>query len=135
MAEDIAISAEGLGKKYLIDHEAEREPYVAFRDAIAKAVRNALRLGADGLRGRLTRKGHTKEEFWALKEVSFEIAHGEVVGIVGRNMARARARCSRFSRASPSRAKVGSRSRGASRASSRSAPAFIPSLPGARKSN
>jgi ABC-type polysaccharide/polyol phosphate transport system ATPase subunit len=85
MAEDIAISAEGLGKKYLIDHEAEREPYVAFRDAIAKAVRNALRLGADGLRGRLTRKGHTKEEFWALKEVSFEIAHGEVVGIVGRN--------------------------------------------------
>ena len=32
MADDVVIRAEGLGKKYIIGHEAERERYVALRD-------------------------------------------------------------------------------------------------------
>ena len=37
------------------------------------------------LRGRQIVKGDKIEEFWALKDVSFEVEHGEVVGIIGRN--------------------------------------------------
>ena len=42
MADDVVISAEGLGKKYVIGHEAERERYVTLRDVIARAARGAL---------------------------------------------------------------------------------------------
>lgn len=40
---------------------------------------------ADMLRGRQIQGGDEVEEFWALKDLDFEIAQGEVVGIVGRN--------------------------------------------------
>ena len=37
------------------------------------------------LRGRQVVQGDEIEEFWALKDVSFEVEQGEVIGIVGRN--------------------------------------------------
>ena len=43
MADDVIIRAEGLGKKYLIGHRAEREHYVALRDVLAGGVRNLWR--------------------------------------------------------------------------------------------
>src|SRR5262245_45458319 len=85
MPGDVVIRAEGLGKKYIIGHEAERESYVALRDVIARGVRNAWRRTADMVRGRAIVAGDTTEEFWALKDVSFEVKRGEVVGIIGRN--------------------------------------------------
>jgi ABC-type polysaccharide/polyol phosphate transport system ATPase subunit len=85
MAEDIVIRAEGLGKKYVIGHEAQRERYVALRDVIARSVRNIGRIAADMARGRVVVPGDTIEEFWALKDVSFEVKRGEVLGIIGRN--------------------------------------------------
>jgi lipopolysaccharide transport system ATP-binding protein len=67
-----------LGKKYRIRHQ-RRERYVALRDVIADGFRNALRGKADD------RAAPATEDFWALKEVSFEVKRGEVIGIIGRN--------------------------------------------------
>ena len=52
MAEDVVIRAEGLGKKYVIGHAAERERYVALRDVLARSVRNFGRTTMDLVRGR-----------------------------------------------------------------------------------
>ncbi len=46
MAGDVVIRAEGLGKKYVIGHEAERERYTALRDVIARNVKRLARSGA-----------------------------------------------------------------------------------------
>jgi len=85
MADDIVIRADGLGKKYVIGHAAERERYVALRDVMARGARAAWRKTADVLRGRALIGGDTTEEFWALRDVSFEVKRGEVLGIIGRN--------------------------------------------------
>ena len=82
---DVVIRAEGLGKRYLIGHETERERYVALRDVISRSARNFVRSAGDMMRGRQLVAGNEIEEFWALKEVDFEIRRGEVVGIIGRN--------------------------------------------------
>jgi lipopolysaccharide transport system ATP-binding protein len=85
MAEDVVIRTEGLGKKYLIGHQAERERYVALRDVLARGARDFWRKTVGTARGRAIIAGDTVEEFWALKDVSFEVRRGEVLGIIGRN--------------------------------------------------
>jgi homopolymeric O-antigen transport system ATP-binding protein len=85
MADDIVIRAEGLGKKYLIGHEAARERYVALRDVLARGAKNLWRKTTDMALGRAIVSGDTVEEIWALKDVSFEVKRGEVLGIIGRN--------------------------------------------------
>ncbi len=82
---DVVISAEGLGKKYLIGHEANRERYSALRDVTMRMAKGFVKSAMDMLRGRELVHGDEVEEFWALKDVSFEIKRGEVVGIIGRN--------------------------------------------------
>lgn len=82
---DVVIRAEGLGKSYLIGHESERERYVALRDVIARGARNLVRTVGNVVRGRQLVVGGQIEEFWALKDVNFEIRRGDVVGIIGRN--------------------------------------------------
>ena len=82
---DVVIRAEGLGKKYLIGHQAERERYVALRDVVGRTAKGLLRSAKDMIRGRQLVAGDEVEEIWALKDVSFEIRRGEVVGIIGRN--------------------------------------------------
>jgi lipopolysaccharide transport system ATP-binding protein len=85
MADDVVIRAEGLGKKYSIGHEAERERYVALREVLVRGANNFWRMAADMARGRAIAAGDSVEEFWALKDVSFEVKRGEVLGIIGRN--------------------------------------------------
>jgi lipopolysaccharide transport system ATP-binding protein len=68
------IKTEGLGKKYIISHEAQ-EKYTALRDVIHNKTKDLFR----------KRIQTTKEEFWALKDINFEIKSGEVIGIIGRN--------------------------------------------------
>lgn len=85
MKDDIVIRAEGLGKRYWVGHEAERERYVALRDVLARTARNAWRKTRDLAHGRDIVVGDTVEEFWALRDLSFEVRRGEVLGIIGRN--------------------------------------------------
>ena len=76
---DAIITVEGLGKCYRLHHQ-RRERYVALRDVIADRVK-----GLFGARISEPETRNTEEDFWALKDVSFEIKRGEVVGIIGRN--------------------------------------------------
>ncbi len=85
MADDIAIRAAGLGKKYVIGHQSERARYTTLRDVIDHGARNVLRTASDLLRGRAMVAGDTTEDVWALKDVDFEVKIGEVIGIIGRN--------------------------------------------------
>ncbi len=85
MAADVVIRAQGLGKKYMIGHQAERERYVALRDVLARNLRGLARSAGDLVSGRAMVAGDEIEEFWALRDVDFEIRRGEVVGVVGRN--------------------------------------------------
>jgi lipopolysaccharide transport system ATP-binding protein len=83
---DIAISVENLSKRYVIGHESEqRERYKALRDIIGREARNFMRKAADLFCGRQIVQGDEVEEFWALRDVSFEVKQGEVLGIIGRN--------------------------------------------------
>jgi lipopolysaccharide transport system ATP-binding protein len=83
---DIVIAAENLSKSYLVGHQStERERYTALRDVIAWEARNFVRRTTDLFRGRSIVQGDDVEEFWALRDVSFEISRGEVLGIIGRN--------------------------------------------------
>src|SRR4029450_5305525 len=83
---DIAISVENLSKSYLIGHQArQRESYTALRDVLAREVRNFARKGLDFVGGREIVQGDEVEQFWALRDVSFDVKRGEVLGIIGRN--------------------------------------------------
>jgi len=76
-----AIKVEGLGKRYRI---GERQQYKALRDVLTDAVYAPVRAAGRLLRGG-SREAQPDSTIWALKDVSFEVAHGEVLGIIGRN--------------------------------------------------
>ncbi len=73
-----AISIRDLGKMYRLNHQGKQTD--SFREAITSMVFSPWRR-LKQLRG----ADETMEEFWALKEVSFDVQPGEVVGIIGRN--------------------------------------------------
>jgi lipopolysaccharide transport system ATP-binding protein len=83
---DIAISVENLSKSYLVGHNAAKtDRYVSLRDVVANNARNLVRKTRDMIQGRAIVQGDEVEEFWALKDLSFEINRGDRVGIIGRN--------------------------------------------------
>ena len=79
---EIAIRVEGLGKQYRI---GRHERLTTLRDKLSDAMRWPVR-AAQAL---LQRNGNSRavpaETIWALKDVSFEVKRGEVLGIIGRN--------------------------------------------------
>jgi lipopolysaccharide transport system ATP-binding protein len=88
MMSDAIITVENLSKKYLVAHQSgsqSRSNYAALRDVIGREIRNVARKTVDVVRGRQIVQGDEVEEFWALKDVGFEVRQGEVVGIIGRN--------------------------------------------------
>jgi lipopolysaccharide transport system ATP-binding protein len=85
---ETAIVVENLSKRYLIGHRfasSGQYKYTALRDVLGREIGNFTRKAADVVRGRQVVQGDEVEEFWALKDVSFEVKQGEVLGIIGRN--------------------------------------------------
>ena len=75
------IEIKNVSKKYDIAHM--RGGYIALRDVITNALKNPVAF--------ITKKAkqatglEKKEEFWALRNVSFTVSRGEVVGVIGAN--------------------------------------------------
>lgn len=82
---DPVIIAEGLGKRYVIGHRGKRERYLALRDVLARGAGQVFGRVFRTIRGVPLIEGDEQEDFWALRDVSFEVERGEVVGLIGRN--------------------------------------------------
>ncbi|MDB6171251.1 MAG: transporter related [Chthoniobacteraceae bacterium] len=90
MGNNVVIKVENLGKSYQINSR-KTESYTALRDVAARMAVSPFRkirslmAGNSSNTGGLRRSDTTAEAFWALRDVSFTVKQGEVIGIIGRN--------------------------------------------------
>jgi lipopolysaccharide transport system ATP-binding protein len=80
---DIAIRVENLGKKFHIGKKQER--YGTLRDTLVQVASAPFQRIQKLMSGNAAGASDLSEEIWALKDVSFDVKHGDVVGIIGRN--------------------------------------------------
>lgn len=80
---DIAIRINGVGKRYYIG--AEQKNYDRFGEQVVDLFTSPFRRTVKLLRGQVSSAAELEETIWALKDLSIEIMHGEVVGVIGRN--------------------------------------------------
>ncbi|WP_373547101.1 ABC transporter ATP-binding protein [Chamaesiphon sp.] len=78
---DTVVQVENLSKKYIIGHQ-KQESYTTLRDSITNGAKGLLKPFQRDLS---QVANSTSEEFWALKDVSFDIKQGDRVGIIGKN--------------------------------------------------
>jgi len=75
---DRVIAVENLSKRYVLGHRRSKS------DGLRHAIEGAMRAPLTWLRSRREQR-RQEEEFWALKDVSFNVNQGEVIGVIGRN--------------------------------------------------
>lgn len=76
---DAVIQVENLSKRYIIAHQRDAS------DGLRHRLENALRAPWRWIKGERRPPSSAREEFWALKDISFSIKRGEVIGVIGRN--------------------------------------------------
>jgi lipopolysaccharide transport system ATP-binding protein len=74
------IRVENLGKRYTLRHERGRGGYRRLSEELLDAIKRPFKRANTA-----ANNGGAREEFWALKDVSFEVKQGAVLGIIGRN--------------------------------------------------
>ena len=79
---DIAIRVDALCKRYTIGRRHVRR---TAREALMSALSSPARLARRAFGSRHDRTDEDETALWALKDVTFEVKHGEVVGVIGRN--------------------------------------------------
>jgi lipopolysaccharide transport system ATP-binding protein len=82
-SDKVVINVESLSKRYFVGHESVHRD--TLRDTVVHYAKDFGRKALDMARGHQIIEGDEVEEFWALKDVSFEVECGEVIGIIGRN--------------------------------------------------
>jgi lipopolysaccharide transport system ATP-binding protein len=85
---NLAIRVEGLGKQYRIgalQKNGGRGGYKSLRESIANVASMPIRAAGKMLGRGGSDENAATETFWALKDVSFDVMRGEIVGVIGRN--------------------------------------------------
>lgn len=80
---EIAIRIEDLSKKYLIG--GSRKQFARLGDQVVEAVVSPFRRVRNLLSGRSGSAADMEKEFWALRDINFEIKQGEIIGVIGHN--------------------------------------------------
>lgn len=80
---DIAIEAQNLSKEFKIGALKKADRHI--REVVMDALRAPFRKTRQLMSGHATGAADLDESFWALRDVSFQINHGEVVGLLGKN--------------------------------------------------
>ncbi|MCC7400748.1 MAG: ABC transporter ATP-binding protein [Chitinophagaceae bacterium] len=79
----VVIKVEQLGKRYVIRHQ-QKESYASLRDVVTEKTRKIF-YSVTGYKNRNSVGPQKKEQFWALKDVNFEVSKGDRIGVIGKN--------------------------------------------------